>query len=250
MDLRNAVIKEVLDTYSVYSPKGRAENMQNRKSYGLSLCKYGQITYIQNGKEYVSNKESVTILPMGGNYFIRGDKTGFFTVIDFHCTDFLCDTVTVIPIKNSAELFADYESIKRLLCFDGNKARIFSIFYGMLHKLSCDSVPPILSAAVMMIQNDYGSTNITNTELAEACNISEVYFRKLFLRHFNTSPHKYIIEVRLQRAKQLLSEGALSIAEIAEACGFSSPYHFCRCFKQHIGISPSEYKKNNLICEI
>ena len=250
MDLRNAVITEVLDTYSLYSLKGRFERMQNRKCFGLSLCSDGQITYIQDGKEYISNKDTAVILPKGGNYYIRGDKTGFFAVIDFDCVDVLCDTVTVIQAKNTEELFADYENIKKLLCFEGNKARIFSIFYDMLHKLSRNSTPPLLSPAIKMIRSDYNNTNLTNEVLAKACNLSEVYFRKLFVMNYKSSPHQYIIEIRLQKAKQLLSEGALSVTQIAEVCGFSNPYHFCRLFKKHTGSSPSEYKRNNLILKI
>ena len=250
MDLKNVVITEIGEAFTVHSVNGRYEKMQNRKCYGLSLCTEGQITYIQDDREYVSDKDTAVILPKGENYFIRGDKTGYFPVINFDCLDFLCDTVTVIPVQNAEQLTADYERIKKLFCFEGNRAQIFSIFYGMLHKLSSDNIPYELKGAIQLIKNDYNNPNLTNERLARECNMSEVYFRKLFTKYFKTSPKQFVIDIRLQKAKQLLTEGVSNISAISEMCGFSNPYHFCRTFKQHTGRTPSEYRKENLVYKI
>ena len=101
-----------------------------------------------------------------------------------------------------------------------------------------------------MISNNYGDATLTNASLAAKCNVSEVYFRKLFTRHFGISPKQFIIDLRIQKAKQLLAEGAWSVSVVSETCGFSNPYHFCRLFKKRTGITPSEYRKANLIYEI
>ena len=108
MDLKNITVTEISGVVTVYSEKGKRDKMTNRKTYGLSFCKERQITYIQNGREYVSNKDCAVILPKGGTYFIKRDKAGAFPVINFDCLDFLCDTVTVIPVRNAEELIADY----------------------------------------------------------------------------------------------------------------------------------------------
>lgn len=250
MDLKNIVITKILEACTVYSPNGRSEQMQNRKSYALTLCVNGQITYVQNGIKYISQPNTAVILPKGGNYLIRGDKAGFFPVINFECFEFLCDTIMVIPIQNAEQFIADFEEIKKLVCFEGNHARIFSIFYGMLHRLSSDKLPTLLENAIRVIGNEYGNPTLTNAQIANACQISEVYLRKLFSQYLATSPKQYIIDLRLQRAKQLLSEGALNVMNISESCGFSNPYHFCRIFKRHTGVTPSEYRKENIIYRI
>ena len=250
MELQNTVITDVYGTYTVYSVKGRYEQMRERTHYGLSLCMSGLLTYIQNGREYVSDRDSAIILPKGGSYAIRGDRTGHFPVINFDCRDFLRDTVTEIRTQEAERLLNDYEKIQSLLCFNGGRAKILSIFYGMLHTLSADSIPAELTHAVQCIKNSYSDPQLTNGILARECNISEVYFRKLFAKHLGVSPKQYIINIRLQKAKQLLSEGSMKISAVSEACGFSSPYHFCREFRRHIGVSPSEYRKENLIFRI
>lgn len=250
MNLKNVTVTEISNVVTVYSEKGRRDRMTNRQSYGLSFCKAGQITYVQNGYEYVSNKDCAVILPKGGTYFIQRDTNGEFPLINFDCLESLCDTVTVIPLQNAEELITDYERMEKLFGFDENRTQIFSIFYGMLHKLCTDDVPRELLSAVRLISSDYSDASLTNAKLAAVCNISEVYFRKLFTKHFGISPKQYIIDVRIQKTKQLLAEGALSAAAISEKCGFSNPYHFCRLFKQHTGITPSEYRKANLIYKI
>ena len=246
MDLAGITVTEISNMVTVYSEKGIDKTVK-RRHYGLSFCYEGQITYIQNGKEYVSCKGTAVILPKGGTYRIERNKTGRFPVINFECLDFLCDTVTVIPVQHADELLADYERMNKLFCFKGTRAQLFGIFYSMLHKLSADDIPPELQRAMRLIKSDFCDTALTNARIAAECNMSEVYFRKLFTKHFGVSPKQYIIDLRIQKAKQLLTEDAISISAISETCGSSSPYHFCRLFKQHVGITPSEYRKANFI---
>ena len=115
MELKNITVTEISGVFTVCSEKGRCDRMDNRKSYGLSLCADGQITYIQNGKEYISDNGCAVILPKGGTYFIKRDKSGVFPVINFDCLEPLCDTITVVPVHNADKLIADYERMKKLL---------------------------------------------------------------------------------------------------------------------------------------
>ena len=121
-----------------------------------------------------------------------------------------------------------------------------SIFYDILHKLSSYSDSnKIIMPAISFIEKNYHNPNLKNQDLAKECNISEVYFRKLFTKHFNTSPKQFILDIRIQKSKQLLTEGMLKINAIADECGFSNAYHFCRVFKEKVGITPTEYMKRN-----
>lgn len=58
----------------------------------------------------------------------------------------------------------------------------------------------------------------------------------------DTTPVAFIRQVRLQRAASLLKDGTLTVNEIAERTGFSSPSYFTKCFKKEYGVLPSEYK--------
>ena len=76
--------------------------------------------------------------------------------------------------------------------------------------------------------------------LAEHAHLSIRQLERLFRSHLDNSPSGYYMKLRLERAKQLLKESHLSVAEIASACGFSSGPHFTRSYRNQFGRSPSE----------
>ncbi|WP_127579840.1 AraC family transcriptional regulator [Paenibacillus koleovorans] len=79
-------------------------------------------------------------------------------------------------------------------------------------------------------------------ELAAAAHLSESRFHLLFRQRFGVSPHQYLIQLRLQHVKELLAETSLTLAEIAEQCGFTDLHHLSSSFKRREGMAPSEYR--------
>ena len=217
--------------------------MRARASYGLSFCAEGKLTFSQNGKEFVSEPGYAFLLPEGQNYDLRGEKTGSFPVINFTCVEPLCDSIVPIKLTDLPGLQTDFAKIRRLFLRGAGRAKILSVFYAILDGLSAKREPGRLSPAVELIRKDLSSPELSNAKLAAACHMSEVYFRKLFTAQFGMSPKQFIMDLRLQQAKQLLSDGREPIAVIAEQCGFSNPYHFSHIFRSHVGQSPSDYRK-------
>ena len=247
----NIVVTEIVDVMTVISPKGKCADMKNRKSYGLSFCEEGQITYIHKGRKFISDSKHIIILPEGQDYSLKGDKTGVFPLVNFKCRNVLCDTFLLFPINDISPFMSDFKKIKELILFPENRIKAMSVFYNMLYNLTregmgCDIITP----ALKYIEKNYSEQNLTNKTLADVCNISEVYLRKLFVKHLKTTPKQYICEIRLQKAKQLLSEGVLKINAVSEECGFSSCYHFSRFFKKQTGVTPAEYSTKNRIHKI
>ena len=74
--------------------------------------------------------------------------------------------------------------------------------------------------------------------------------RKLFLSYYHITPKQYVLDIRIRKAKQLLCDTPFSVTAIAEECGFSSVYHFCRVFKEKTGFTPTEYANLNKIYQI
>lgn len=250
-ELNNIIVTNVIEVFTVYSPRKRFEIMHNRKSYGLSFCMNGKIIYTQNGKSFVSDSNHAVILPKGQDYFIYGKESGYFPVINFECLQPLSDEIVTIPIENPSTYINYFKRLESLFLFNNNRAEIMSIFYEIIHNLSSENkTGSILLPAIKYIENNYQNPKVNNFELAAKCNISEVYLRKLFLKQFNTTPKQFIIDIRIQKAKQLLSEGTITVEKIAEKCGFSTPYHFCRLFKKRTGFTPSEYSKRNRLSKI
>jgi AraC family transcriptional regulator of arabinose operon len=67
-------------------------------------------------------------------------------------------------------------------------------------------------------------------------------FSDLFKRHYGTSPMAYFSELRMQRARELLSFTKMSVKEIAAELGFDDPLYFSRAFKKVSGMSPRDYR--------
>jgi AraC-like DNA-binding protein len=83
---------------------------------------------------------------------------------------------------------------------------------------------------------------LTIQEVAEELGVSYSNFRKLFKEHTGLSPATYQQDLRLQRAKELLSTTDMSIKEIAYQLNFESPDYFSAKFKLKTGRKPSEYR--------
>ena len=95
------------------------------------------------------------------------------------------------------------------------------------------------------IDTHHSDSALGISELSSLADMSDVYFRKLFKAEVGTSPAKYIISVRLKKAKQLMKYYPfLTLEECAKQSGFSSLQYFSRVFKNEFGITPSKYRSN------
>lgn len=246
MELQDAVITKVLSAGVVYSPKGRSMQMQRRLYYGLSFCTDGgRITYTQDGVDYVEDRAHAVLLPQGQSYHLRGDATGNFPVINFSTLEPLCQRITVLEVRNGDYLFKCFDQMEKLFAAGGSRPKILSLFYEMMHELSFSQGDELLSPAMRYLYENYASFGLTNALLARQCRVSEVYFRKLFKEKTGLSPKQYVLNLRLQKAKRLLAEGKEKIWAVASACGFENSGHFCKSFKEQVGMTPGEYRKSN-----
>ena len=236
---------------TVFSQKGREAVMTDRPFYGISLCIDGQITYTMDGQTYVSHKGNAVLLPKGGTYSLHGDKSGLFPVINFDCTGLSCDRIRIIPLHHPQECLQDFEAMQNLFPSPENRLKLLGVFYGLLDLVSAGQAREhILSPVPDYLEAHFADPTLSNEALARHFGISEVYFRKLFLAKYGMTPKQYILNFRMQKAKQLLTSTHLTVTEIAEACGFSSLYHFCRIFKEKTGMTPTQYAKSNKVYHI
>jgi AraC-like DNA-binding protein len=86
--------------------------------------------------------------------------------------------------------------------------------------------------------------SVSLSRLAEECGLSASHFSKQFRRSVGEPPHRWLMRQRLERAKSLLRDTPLSIAEIAVACGFCDQSHLTRCFKSAVGVGPGNWRRD------
>lgn len=90
--------------------------------------------------------------------------------------------------------------------------------------------------------NDNLDRNLKLNDIAEQVGMSRYYFARLFKQSMGIAPHQYAIKQRINRAKQLLRNSNLAIADIAQQCGFTNPSHLSKYFRQLTGTTPKAYR--------
>lgn len=241
----------VLRSYHlICAQEGRHVRMHNHKSAEFVYYFNGVGKSTINQKEYPVKSGVFTITPKG----IYHDQENFTELRSF-CI--LLDdpeleqlTGSWIDIDGSIRsmlfTFFDevdkkrpgYEEICKGLAYEivGRAERIVSECEYSTHPTKEE----IVRNAIELIEKRDGL--VTVGEVAESLNVSPDYLRHLFSKCGAESPHRFIMNVKLERAKTVLTDSGLSISRIAEMCGFGDVYYFSNLFKKKTAYSPTDFR--------
>lgn len=100
-------------------------------------------------------------------------------------------------------------------------------------------------AVVKRYIDNHFKENLTLDDLAAVAHVSKYYLVHTFSREYGTSPINYLLSCRIQESLYLLTETGISLSEIADTLGFSSPSYFSQSFRKVRGISPMQYRMQN-----
>ncbi len=148
--------------------------------------------------------------------------------------------------QRTISLFVKFRSEwdKRL---PGYPLRCTILFYQILEELAAQSRAQymdsskynLIKPAVLYIHEHYQTGRISVAALAECCSITPQYFHRLFVGCMGTTPAKYIENLRLRRAKELLETGKYSVSGVLTVCGYENAANFTRSFRRLFGVTPS-----------
>ena len=96
---------------------------------------------------------------------------------------------------------------------------------------------PKLSMVIQMMESNIEEP-ISPSILAQDVGMSTRQLERLFRRYLNRSPKRYYMELRLQKARNLLMQTDMSVINVALACGFASPSHFSKCYRAQYNTTP------------
>lgn len=99
-----------------------------------------------------------------------------------------------------------------------------------------------LDRAIEYIWDNYNQT-VSLQELSCIANLSSYHFIRVFKSCTGKTPYEYLLDIKIQKAVEMLNANHHSITEISSLCGFSTPSHFTTVFKKKTGLTPSAYKK-------
>lgn len=110
---------------------------------------------------------------------------------------------------------------------------------------SAPSLPesdPVVSKALDYIDNNYHRHDLTVDRVAQEVLINRVSLHRYFQAELSISPKAYITSIRIEKAKALLLNKRYSVKSIAYSVGFSDSLYFCKAFKKHTTLSPTEFR--------
>ena len=127
------------------------------------------------------------------------------------------------------------------------ESKLLELIYRLLSKNRAEeqyqiSNPMIQQAAEFIDHNFKNDIKLEDT--ARAVGLTPIYFHNLFQKHMGQTPHEYLLEKRLNAAKELLTGSDMSMVNIAAECGFSSQSYFNAVFKKHCGTTPLKYRQH------
>lgn len=241
------VVTSIRQPTVVHTKKGTRFTMENRPYFGVCFSTGGQITYNMNGKKYVGKSDNAVLLPQGCSYYRVTDSEGLFPLINFYCDGLDFKELIVLPLDNPQDCIQRFRKLQQLFLRNESRLKIHSAFYELLDILISPNRgnPDRLAFAVKYIEEHIQDPTLSNVEIAKSMGISEIYLRKQFQAQYRVTPKQYILDARIRKAKQLLVNTPFTVTAIAEDCGFSSVYHFCRSFRQRTGKTPTQYAVEN-----
>lgn len=253
-DWNNAVVTDI--RLAIYVAPGTGKTIhQNRRFHGFVLNDgiASKKIHFSDGTVLLTGPNEIHYLPKGSTYRVEHIVPGGCWAINF---DLLEDMVqppfslqfrnyeAVLKVFNDA---TDTWKTRPPLCNAFIRKSIYDIIVKIENEQNLSYMPShkerLIQPALDAIARDYTRNDLSVKAMANLCQISEAYFRRIFQKKFSVSPRQYIISLRMEYAKKLLLSNQVSVSEVAEMCGYFEPCHFSREFSRYTGVSPKAYSR-------
>ncbi len=243
------------------SPEFHIKRNNGLISHQLLFTANGAGILLVNGRKYALGMNSLLYLPpaLAHEYYPEnGEWSTFWMVFRGSGLDGIMQSMgfrrEMIAYNADLSAFAKlYNRISRLAAdnFCSSEKCSLLIYESVLMARSifdgtnsADSTGnEIVDTALRYISEHY-SADISLNDLSGLSGISPQYFGRLFKERMNMRPMEYVARVKIARAKTMLLNSDMLIAEIAGRLGFSSNTYFGIVFKKYEGLSPTEFRKN------
>lgn len=221
------------------------------------------LIFVKGAIEYYFPDRSVRV--SGGDVFFLPEDVPYSgkkltDVVEYYCVDFQSAKGLSLPESGLPEVSRARDFGYFLSRFEGlndvfvkqradAQLQLKSLLYGILAAVIRNEYPTGETTSTEEVI-DYISASLSDPRLGVEmiCGkffISESQLRRNIKKSTGLSPNEYIRRLRINRAKNELVSTQKKICEIAESCGFASPYYFSKCFTELCGVSPREFRRQN-----
>ena len=205
--------------------------------------------------EHLSSQELMTLLQKGCQQFSERFYGSFFIPID------TTQIFLIFTADNTSERSDFHHKIQQMQSYLNNwfetNLHLYGTFYygsyfqelNSLHlsyqtaqKVRNNQTTDLLSRIRGYIQSEYGNPDLTLQSIANHFNINHCYLTSLYKDKYGINLYDYLIQVRMEKAAQLLKTTDLKSYQIAELTGYNNSQYFSLSFKKYYGCTVTEYR--------
>ena len=231
-------------------PSYRALHVRERVCSGMILVAEGECRYSSAAGELLFAPGGVVYLPLGSCHELTIlSRTIEWMRIDFTLSlggepVWFSDGPLKMTDYASGECIALADRLERECRFENNSIVKNEALCGILQAIYSSAGTRTNSRLAPAIHHlhEHMTQKIDCRELAARCYLSTAQFYHLFREEFGMAPLEYRNRLLLHRSEVLLRTGEVSVAEISEMLGFSSPAYFSRFFRKYRGFPPSHFR--------
>ena len=243
--MKELVITEFVSLIMANDPQGLKREFTDRFSACFIVTLRGRIRFIYEGGEVTAEPGHAVFLPKGLHYVNECVEQAVSAVFNFQT---LCDYQAPVSLGTVSEAVLEEccARINGCTYAPGEQSRltILETLYALARRLliGCgeeEKTHPIVAKAMQYMRRNCGNAELSVTEVAQYCCISEVYLRKLFRSTVQASPHEKLTEIRMEKAR-LLAEEKRPVKEIAAEVGYCDAAQFSRAYKRYYGYAPTK----------
>lgn len=220
----------------------------NALSYRIS----GGASFTHNGICKTVKAGEIAYVPAGFDYTINAENEHLF-VIHFNLKNYIGTDMEITSPENSKYFETKFQNMysswsKKQFGYQYEcKCELYKILLKLFrqkYEQRINHKYDQMNEIAEYIHEHFTEKDLTVDFLAKTANMSDTYFRKLFVLSFAETPLRYINSLRVSYALELLRSGYYSVEEVAEKSGFDNQKYLSTVIKKHTGHSPYEFKKH------
>ena len=223
-------------------------DVQARPYAALSFRVSGTGDFEIGEKRFLTNPGDVMFLPSNTPYKVKYSVSESIVIHFGYCNYFEAENFC---LNNPSRIESRFRHLLKAWDDRHSTNRAKSIIYDILDKMASDQKLPIddtaIANCVRYIDSNFCDPKINIESVCATAFISASSLQRAFAKYFGMSPKQYLIQLRMNRALELMTESSLSINEISSACGFTDEKYFSRAFKKKYGYPPSQLGKHMIV---
>lgn len=247
MNFSNLKIKEI-NCVVKFTAKKMNFTTQNRNNHIIGIHLSGSAVHYFKNQKFTISENCIYFLNQKDDYNVKVLEKGVAFSVHFTTYEPIDTESFCIKTAKANEIVRLMNLIEKGFLSKNDELGLMSYVYGLCSELNRIYQKSYFPKDKRMIAaekyiNIHFAENDCLTEAAKQSTLTRRRFNDLFKNCFGLTPNRYLIGLKIDYAKNLISTNYFSIPQIAEMCGFSDIYYFYKVFKNETGTTPAKYKK-------